>query len=61
MLKEDNISRNKWSLGIIVKLMPSKYSIVRVMKIQTKNNEDVRPTFLEGTVNKISQGGSYLF
>lgn len=57
MLKEDNISGNKW-LFVRIHLMPSKDGIVRAGKIRTKDRK--QPTVkiypLEGTINEVIQG-----
>lgn len=58
MLKEDNLSGNKWPFVPIIDLMPWKDGIVRAGKIRTKNRKQptVKIYSLEGTINEVTQG-----
>ena len=58
MLKEDNLSGNKWPFVRIIDLMPWKDGLVRAGKIRTKNRKQptVKIYSLEGTINEVTQG-----
>jgi len=43
LIKEDNIPRLKWPIGIVVDVFPGKDGIVRSVKVKTKKGEMTRP------------------
>ena len=43
LIKEDNIPRFKWPLGVIVDVFVGKDGLVRSVKVKTKNGEITRP------------------
>ncbi|XP_042892723.1 uncharacterized protein LOC122266866 [Penaeus japonicus] len=43
LIKEDNIPRLKWPIGVIVDIFPGKDGIIRSIKVKTKKGEVIRP------------------